>query len=110
MNAAAAFCLYYAPFPQTLTGIVRGMVSRSKETGRFLIVIDSNLPPAEQENTLKHELAHILLNHLETAGNIREQEAEADRKAAEMTADELQSLLSRKFTEKHLPEWKGGVC
>jgi Zn-dependent peptidase ImmA (M78 family) len=58
------------------------------------VLIDSTLSEAEQKKTLKHELAHIILNHFELDDrDIEEIEAEADAKAAIMTDAEMEALV-----------------
>ena len=85
------FTVKYARFPEIISGTVLGMTEYIPEQGRYLVAIDSARPEEEQRETLKHELAHILLHHSERS---IEAELAADRKAAEITDDQLNQILS----------------
>ena len=69
-----------------------------------MIVVDSLLPKDQQEKALKHELAHLSLDHLnrippkdtvmiQYAGISETWEAEADRYAEAMTHEEYETLM-----------------
>jgi len=96
------FKLFYFKFPEKVHGNARALVRL--QDGYAAIFIDSQLPKDQQERSLKHELAHLALDHLikpmpddadpeclyiesETL------EAEADRYAEEMTQEEYVSLM-----------------
>lgn len=101
------FSLKYVPFPEDLHGKIPGFtVVKGND---YFILIDSNMPESEQTHILKHELAHIVLNHQELTKPVEEintfgddmfgpgwltREAEADAYADAMTDQEFQTLLS----------------
>ena len=96
------FKLYYHEFPEALHGKARAFVL--KEDDHAMIVIDSQLPKDQQEMALKHELAHLSLDHLirtppkdtvmiQYAGISETWEAEADKYAEAMTQEEYESLM-----------------
>ena len=61
---------------------IEGFVTELR-AGRFVIVLNSSLTAQEQEKTLRHELAHIRLNHFSQDNkSIREIEQEAEILAA----------------------------
>lgn len=87
------FRIIYKPFPPEFHGQIGG-VTGGKPGGRLTVLIDSLLSEKEQKKTLKHELAHIILNHFELDDrDIEEIEAEADAKAAIMTDAEMEALV-----------------
>ena len=86
-----AFTLIYKPFPAECAGAVRGILSAAG--GRVRIVIDSNQDEQTQRHALRHELAHLVLNHLDDARSIEEIEAEADAYADRMTDSEFAELM-----------------
>ncbi len=85
------FRLVYRPFPADCGGMVPGLLSGAG--GRLLIAIDSNQDTATQARALRHELAHLVLNHLEDERPLRELEAEADMYADQMTETEFSELM-----------------
>lgn len=96
------FKLFYHEFPASVHGDVRACVLLKGD--HAVIIIDSLLPKDQQEKSLKHELAHLALNHLlKPAPDDAEiyrgyidsdtLEAEADRYAEEMTQDEFNTLM-----------------
>lgn len=88
------FKLQYIPFVEEIRGYVRGIARMDVKRGRYYIYIDSTLPQDQQKWTLKHELAHIYLGHLDNPErDVEEVEAEADAKADTMTDEELNELL-----------------
>lgn len=108
------FGVLYASFPEELRGKIRGGVIRHK--GHILVCIDNTQTKSDQEYTLRHELAHIALNHLDTpfpgdgvvfdSGFYRSnsQEAEADKYAEHMTDANLSELLQNAVWIKHIGE------
>ena len=90
-----AFTLIYKPFPAECAGAVHGILSAAG--GRVRIVIDSNQDEQTQRHALRHELAHLALNHLDDARSIarsiEEIEAEADAYADRMTDSEFAELM-----------------
>lgn len=87
------FRIRYKPFPAELHGEICGMVG-GKPGGMLTVLIDSTLSDEEQKRTLKHELAHIFLEHLNQEDRTyKDVEAEADAAAARMTDTELEALL-----------------
>ena len=99
------FRLIYKPFPPEIHGQIGG-ITGGKPGGRLTVMIDSTLTEEEQKKTLKHELAHIALGHLEDdranranyLKNVMELEAEADAKAGSMTEAEFNSLMQWQIT------------
>lgn len=88
-----SFRIKYKPFPANIRGIIRG-ITGGEPGGMLTVLIDSTLSETEQRKTLKHELAHIVLNHFELDDrDIKEIEAEADAKAAIMTDAEMEALV-----------------
>lgn len=85
------FRLVYRPFPANCGGMVPGLLSGAG--GRLLIAIDSNQDTETQARALRHELAHLVLNHLEDERPLRELEAEADMYADQMTETEFSELM-----------------
>lgn len=79
--------VYYKPFPAALRGIVRGVSSADGA-----ILIDSTLSAADQDKTLRHELAHLILGHHNREWDAAI-EAEADAMAAKFTADQLLKMM-----------------
>lgn len=62
--------------------------------GQLLILIDSTAPAAEQAKTLRHELAHIALDHFDdTARSLQQLEAEADSFAEQLTDTDVAALM-----------------
>ena len=97
------FKVYYHEFPASIHGNVRAFVL--KQDGYAMIVIDSQLPKNQQEKALKHELAHLSLDHMISplpkdadtkCGYIIDSEvweAEADKYAEAMTQEEYEALM-----------------
>ena len=97
------FRLLYMPFPDFMKGNIWGCVMRKK--GVFAIFIDSQLSEQDQAFALRHELAHMVLNHhdaefpgdgfvIDSGFYISEsQEAEANEYAERMTDAELSQLM-----------------
>lgn len=87
------FRIRFKPFPPEVHGLIGG-VTGGKPGGMLTVLIDSTLPEDEQKKTLKHELAHIFLNHFDQdERDIEDIEAEADATAASMTDAEMERLL-----------------
>ena len=80
--------IQYIPFPNSLRGVVYGMVS-----GKGSIVIDSSQDEATQDRTLRHELAHLVLRHMDSEKDIREIEQEADTLASQLSVEQLKARL-----------------
>lgn len=96
------FKLFYYEFPASIHGKARACVLLKGD--HAVIIIDSLLPKDQQERSLKHELAHLWLNHLFRPvpddadiykGHIDSDkwEAEADRYAEAMTQEEYEALM-----------------
>lgn len=89
------FTLTYHPFPEEIRGIVMGVVQYMEKLGRYRIVIDSTLDADRRRHALKHELAHIALNHLtDLTETIDDVEKAADDYADRMTDDEFRELMT----------------
>lgn len=87
------FSLFYVNFPAGCEGTIYGMTGKCWDGG-YIIAIDSSQDERTQENALKHELSHILLNHFESKRALEEVEREADEHAQQMTKAELDHLLT----------------
>ena len=86
------FRLVYTPFPEGATGKIHGAVKKYEKY--CIILIDSNTPKEMQAKSLRHELAHIALGHLEdTTRELQEIEAEADSLAERMQESEFNALM-----------------
>lgn len=86
------FYLEYRPFPPPIKGKCNGVTARTD--GKYFILIDSSNPPEQQALTLRHELAHIALNHFEDRTHtIDHIEQEAKDYAARMTDAEFNDLM-----------------
>ena len=100
------FKLKRHPFPAELQGKIYGATIFAN--GLYMILIDSTATEEKQAATLRHELAHIVLNHLEQTKPVNEinsfgddmfgagwieREREADQYAAKMTDCEYQQLM-----------------
>ncbi len=98
----------YRPFPKKIHGSVEGLTQ--KQNDHFLILIDDGNSAEIQDFALRHELAHIALNHFDKTLPIDEvisngcnfgdeweqREKEADSLAGLMTAEELREICSRR--------------
>ena len=89
------FSLFYVNFPAGCEGEVYGITGIDSE-GNYTVAIDSAQDKETQAQALRHELAHIYLEHLEPGNRktIQEAEQEADEYAGRMTGKELDYLLS----------------
>ena len=96
------FKVRYHEFPASVHGNVRAFVLLKGD--HAVICIDSWLPKEQQEKSLRHELAHLWLDHLirplpadadPDAWFIDSEslEAEADSYAEAMTQDEFNALM-----------------
>ena len=85
--------IIYKAFPAALRGVVRGLTSLRGNL--YTVLIDALLDDPERKETLKHELAHIVLGHLlDDQRSVEDLEREADAYAAAMTEEELQQLIA----------------
>ena len=86
------FKLVYRDFPNAAQGQVYGLTQQRQ--GYCLIWIDSAAPADRQAAALRHELAHIALDHFsDNARSLRQLEAEADSFAERLTAAEFEKLM-----------------
>ena len=96
------FKLFYCTFPDRIRENARAFIL--KQDGYAAIFIDCLQSKDQQERSLRHELAHLSLDHLTrplppdagTECNYIESEAweaEADRYAKEMTPEEYDALM-----------------
>lgn len=86
------FKLEYRPFPAEAQGVIFGFISSEGRVPR--IMIDSTRDEQTQRKALRHEIAHLMLGHVDNLGAaLGELEAEADAAAANMTEAELEALL-----------------
>lgn len=63
-----------------------------KFEGEYIIALDEHLPANMMETVYKHELAHVLLGHLDRNIDREIMEKEADEYAAQMSAEEFIEL------------------
>ena len=97
------FNLLYWDFPESLHNQVGGWTIN--QNGSLTVLIDSLLPADKQRFYLKHELAHIALDHMNKAIPKNSEivgdcwlisdawEAEANKYAEQMTDEELNHLM-----------------
>ncbi len=96
------FKLFYCSFPDRIRKNARAFIMQ--QDGYAAIFIDSLLPQDQQERSLRHELAHLSLNHLTRPLPMDAEidckyieseawEAEADRYAEAMTQEEYEALM-----------------
>lgn len=91
------FRLYIVKFPPES---INGATQYDVKKGSFLIAINADLTEDEKIRTLKHELSHILLGHIDALDrDLREIENEADRYADLMTEDEFSDLMTYQIGE-----------
>lgn len=83
------FRLVYKPFPRAAQGIVYGLTQQRQ--GYCLILIDSTAPADEQAAALRHELAHIALNHFSDTRSAEKLEQEAD--SLDLTDEDIERLM-----------------
>ena len=89
-----AFRLFYRSFPDNIID-VRGITEYDVKRNRFTILINTNISEAEQLHTLRHELAHIFLNHhFQLDRSLEEIENEADHYADVMSDDDFKKLMA----------------
>lgn len=74
----------YVPFPYTVKG-----ATLPNDDGTFSIYINSDLPRAQQEKALRHELAHIREGHFYDEAPLDEEEAAADQDQTPIPEDVL---------------------
>ena len=101
------FHLEKKPFPAAIHGKIPGVIMESG--GRYLIIIDSTNTEETQTAALRHELAHLALNHLEQTKPLYQidsidnsmfgegwtnREQAADRYAEAMTEEEFADLMA----------------
>lgn len=97
-----SFRLYYWDFPDAMHNKVGAVTVRQNDD--LIVMIDSSQPEGTQNHFLRHELAHIALNHLsmQPPGDASDYdgfidseslEAEADAYADRMTEEELNQLM-----------------
>ena len=105
------FDLFYWKFPEGVHNVVGGCTIKEKD--RLVIMIDSLQPEEVQKRTLKHEIAHIALNHLDkkipedgtdNEGRIISDsfEDEAEEYAEHMTDKELEYFMKWANCSKEL--------
>jgi Zn-dependent peptidase ImmA (M78 family) len=86
------FKLKYIPFPAEARGFVFGVINGAGRVPR--IYIDSTQDAQTQRQALRHELAHLMLGHIDNQeADLQTLEEEADAAAASMTEADLEALL-----------------
>lgn len=90
------FAVNYMAFPEDMRGKTLGTtIENPNNADQFVILIDNTQSPEVQKQTIKHELAHIFLNHFHQPWKTEEQrEAEAEEKAIRMSDNEMHTLLN----------------
>ena len=92
------FKLYYEPFPARARSICRGLVTYSRERRCYVIIIDSQLDSEQKKASLKHELSHLALNHIEQRVLDNRPEDDLEDEAAvyaeQMTEEEFSRLMA----------------
>lgn len=84
--------IIYRAFPEPLRGSVFGLTSRGNNS--YTVLVDASLSDSKRKETLKHELSHILLGHLEDDKKpVDVIEREAEQYAATMTDEDLERLI-----------------
>lgn len=87
------FKLEYMPFPAEAQGFVFGLIYCAGRVPR--IIIDSTRDEQTQRQALRHELAHLMLGHVDNMeADPDTLEAEADTAADNMTDADLETLLA----------------
>lgn len=87
------FKLEYMPFPEEARGFVFGLISCAGRVPR--IIIDSSQDERTQRQALRHELAHLMLGHVDNLeADLATLEAEADTAADNMTDADMEALLA----------------
>lgn len=90
------------PFPEQAARLANGMTIQRKSY--CVIMINSKTTKEQQAATMRHELAHIALNHFfDTTRSEDELEAEANNYAAQMTEERFRDLM------RHELKWKGRI-
>lgn len=89
------YAIRFLPFPNDIQGQVFGCICHEVKKDIYAIMIDNTRPEDQQKISLKHEFAHLLMNHFfQLDKPIDEIEKEAEAKAQQMTDEELQVLLN----------------
>ena len=89
------YAISFLPFPKEIQGKLFGFIFQEIKKDRYEILIDNTRPRDQQKISLKHEFAHLLMNHFfQLDKPIDEIEKEAEAKAQQMTDEELQVLLN----------------
>lgn len=65
--------VYYAAFPYSIKG-----VTTPNSDGTFTVYINSELPLAQQQTALRHELSHVRQDHFYDCAGVAENEQDAD--------------------------------
>ena len=86
------FRIVYKAFPDPISGYITGITKKKKD--HYTIMIDSTLSEDHRDQTLKHELSHIVLGHFDNDRSIEDCELEADQHADKMTKEEFADLMT----------------
>ena len=102
------YILLYGRFPAGCEGKLYG-VSIKNPNGTYAVWINTEMDEAIQAHALRHELAHLVLEHLEqedpeTEEAYQERERITNEYADNMTTGELEYLLSFCTQKKEVPE------
>ena len=90
--------IVFCSFPESENPDLCGFAR--EDLNEYVIAINTKLPKDVQKITMKHEFAHILLNHVDrykapTKEEQERNEIEAEEYATEMTDETLQHLLKK---------------
>ena len=97
------FVVFRRQFPEEAHGRITGATRYNADFGWYDILIDKDLDEGTYRQTIKHELAHIVLGHFDDElqiDNIDEIEKAAEDYANKMTDAEFSQLLKYRIMEK----------
>lgn len=100
-GSISRFEVVFCRFPDTISGIIGGFTHFEKSIDKYFVFIDESRTGDEQVETLKHEMVHVFLKHLERNTTEEADEAEAISKADKITDDQLEYMLSLADSIKH---------
>ena len=86
------FKLIYKSFPEFYSGVIFG--ATVFHNGEYVIVIDNNISDEKKNKCLRHELAHIVLDHFnDSTATVKQIEEEAELYSKNMSENEYKSLM-----------------
>ncbi|MBQ6928079.1 MAG: hypothetical protein IJQ36_07200 [Oscillospiraceae bacterium] len=93
------------PLPPKVEG-----VTLPNDDGSFDIYINSRLSPAQQQETLRHEMRHIRHDHFYLDMDVRRMERQADGEALNAVLHPPEGMLPCFRSEEALAHWLGTLC